>query len=68
MNGHPNAEGLSLKGESGRIVAINVARLALGRVGVDELNDKRYGLTPDGAISLDLDLESVDALESAATS
>jgi hypothetical protein len=55
--------GLSLKGEEGREVAINLARLALGKLTLNELKDPRYSLTADGAVSLDLDDESLAALE-----
>jgi hypothetical protein len=63
VNGSVSHEGLSLRGEAGRQVAINLARLALGQTSIKELNDPRYSLTPGGAISLDLDDDSIAALE-----
>jgi len=63
VNGSAPREGLSLRGEAGRQIAVNLARLALGQISLKDLDDPRYGLTPDGAISLDLDDESIAALE-----
>jgi hypothetical protein len=57
-------DGLSLKGEAGKQVAKNLAQFALGKLSLDELGDPRYSLTPDGAVSLELDDESSAALAS----
>lgn len=56
-------EGLSLMGDEGRTVAINVARVALGKARVADLNDPRYGLTRDGALSLELNSQSFEAVQ-----
>jgi hypothetical protein len=56
-------EGLSLMGDEGRAVAINVARIALGKLRVSDLNDARYGLTRDGALSLELNSRSFEAVQ-----
>jgi hypothetical protein len=61
----PDAEGdgeLRLIGESGRTVAENIARIALGKVSVSELG-KGYGLARDGTLRLSIDAESFDAVE-----
>jgi hypothetical protein len=57
-----NGEALSLSGDSGKTVAENVARIALGTLTVAELRDPRYKLAPDGTLSLELDRESFDAV------
>jgi len=64
VSGDPDRQGLSLKGEEGRKVAVNLARFALGKLSLEELKDPRYSLTPDGAVRLELDEESSSALAS----
>jgi hypothetical protein len=57
------AEALSLLGESGRTVAENIARIALGSVTVADLDDPRYGLAPDGTLRISIDAKSFEAVE-----
>ena len=64
VNGGPvPREGLSLMGDEGREVAINVARIALGKLRVSDIDDPRYRLARDGALQLQLDAPSFEAVE-----
>jgi hypothetical protein len=63
MNGFEHdRDGLSLLGDAGREVAENVARIALGSLSVADLGDPRYGLAPDGALSIEIDRSSFEAV------
>jgi hypothetical protein len=54
--------GLSLKGEEGKKVVLNAARLAIGSVSLAELGDPRYGLSPDFTPRVRVDEETFLAL------
>jgi hypothetical protein len=61
-NGASELDGLSLRGEAGREVVRNATRLAIGSVSLVELNDPRYGLSPDGVPQVRVNEETFRAL------
>ncbi|HEY2354304.1 MAG TPA: hypothetical protein VGH79_05320 [Gaiellaceae bacterium] len=58
-----SSEGLSLIDSDSHLVARNLARVALGKGSVREIDDPRYSLARDGVLSLELDGLSYRAVE-----
>jgi hypothetical protein len=58
-------EGLSLLDEGGEEVAMNLARVALRIIPVEDLKDPRYSRTSDGSVQVLVDHETFLALNPA---
>jgi hypothetical protein len=54
--------GFSLQTDEGVQAVANLSRLATREVTLEELDDDRYGVEPDGTLRLDIDDETFDLL------
>lgn len=66
ITSEPSAEqrGFSLRSPEGTKAMANLARLATRSVTLEQLNDPRYGIEPDGSLRLDIDAETFEYLTS----
>lgn len=54
----PERRGFSLSSPEGANAVANLSRLAMRETTLEELNDDRYGIEPDGTLRLVIDKES----------
>jgi hypothetical protein len=55
-------QGFSFRTPEGAQAVANLARLATREITLEELDDDRYGIEPDGTLRLDIDEETFELL------